>query len=104
MEVLRLLSLIYAGVLVLALAVSLIAVLIYLRRIGGVLAETRRSLSLTQQRTLPLEEHLAPLSAETIRIRAATADADEDLMEANEQLTTLCERLKVFVRGAGQEA
>lgn len=104
MELLRLLTLMYAGVLVLALAVSLIAVIVYLRRIAAVLGQTRESLSVAQQRTAQLEGHLTPLSEETDRARSAISDAAKNLVWAHEQLAALGGELDIVARDGGQEA
>lgn len=103
-ELLRLLTLVYAGVLVLALAVSLIAVVVYLRRIAAVLGQTRQSLSATQQRTAALEVHLTPLSEEFDRARSAMSDAAKNLVWAHEQLAAFGGELDIVSRDGDQEA
>lgn len=79
MELLRLVTLVYAGVLVLALAVSLTAVLVYLRRIASALAETRRSLRLIRESTTSLEQHLAPAAEQMDRAGSLVRDAAVEL-------------------------
>lgn len=61
MGLLRVLSLIYAGVLVTALAVVLITIAVYLWRIAGALADARSALALVRDRTAPLRHHLKGL-------------------------------------------
>jgi len=60
-ELLRWLTVAYAAVLVLALAVSLIAILVQLWRIGSVLGEVRGSLSGVATATAPLGGYLKAL-------------------------------------------
>jgi hypothetical protein len=86
MELLRLLTLIHAAVLVLALAASLITILIYLRRIDGALEEARAALERTGTATDPLPAVLGQLlqhveSAENHLGRAA-AQLDTAVREA----------------------
>ena len=61
MEALRWLTLGYAVVLVLALAVSLIAILVQLWRIGTVLAEIGAALTEVRTSTTPLSSYLKAL-------------------------------------------
>ena len=58
MTLLTVLALIYAAVLVLALAASLIMILIYLRRIATALGETRTLLKTASEKTTGLSEPL----------------------------------------------
>src|SRR3982751_4304805 len=60
MRLLTYLSLAYAAVLVLALAVVLITILVFLRRIGRALARVQRSLEEAAVRTAPLASRLGP--------------------------------------------
>lgn len=78
MELLRTLTLVYAGVLVAALAASLITILVYLWRIGSVLGDTREALRVVVDRTRPLPVHLEPLRA----LRSADAAALEEAADA----------------------
>ena len=57
MRILTWLTVIYAVVLVLALAVSLITIFFYLWRIGSALAEVKRGLVQGARDTAPLERH-----------------------------------------------
>jgi hypothetical protein len=61
MELLRWLTIAYAAVLVLALAASLIAILVQLWRIGSVLAEVGASLKDVATQTAPLGGYLKAL-------------------------------------------
>jgi hypothetical protein len=93
MEVLRIVTLVYVAVLVLALAVSLTAIWIYLRRIGGALGEAYEALALVEQRTRPLEELLQPLNPV---LKGSVVDLEETsarLKHADEGLDVLAARL-----------
>ena len=58
MLVLTILTLIYLGVLVLALAASLMAILLFLWRVGSTLAEVREALAAARDATAALPGHL----------------------------------------------
>ena len=58
MRLLRNLTLIYTAVLVSALGSSLVAILVYLRRISGALGEVREVLEEVRDETAPLGGHL----------------------------------------------
>ncbi len=93
MELLRVITLIYAGVLVLALAASLTAILIYLRKIASALGDTYDALALVEERTRPLEELLQPLNP---ALKGSIADLQETaarLEHADEALDKIAERL-----------
>lgn len=60
MALLRVLTLIYAGVLVVALATVLTLIAIQLWRIGTVLSRARERLALTAERTRPLRDAMPP--------------------------------------------
>lgn len=81
MTVLTVLTLVYAGILVAALAASLITILVYLRRIGRTLGEAREALSEVAAASGPLQEPLERLEDEL----AAAADALEPGAEALER-------------------
>jgi hypothetical protein len=66
-EPLHWVTLAYAAVLVLALAVSLTAIWIQLRRIGTVLGEARAALGDVELASQPLGEHLRELHAALTR-------------------------------------
>lgn len=81
MERLRTLTLVYTVVLVVALALSLIAIWIYLRRIGASLAKVQRALETARAETGPLGEHLGRLQ----EVSEASAEALEN---ASQRLTS----------------
>lgn len=68
MELLRTLTIVYAGVLVVALAVSLTLILVYLRRIAAKLSDIRSNLATVAQRTEPLEGHFEAIDADVARV------------------------------------
>lgn len=78
MTVLVWVTLIWAAVLVLAVAASLLAIWLVLRRIGGTLAEVREALAEVSARSEPLEGHLKAV--------------DEPLADAEEVLSGACRR------------
>jgi uncharacterized protein HemX len=61
MQLLTVLTLIYVAVLVLALAVSLTAILYYLYRINNVLGEAQAALAAVQEHSRPLENQMEQL-------------------------------------------
>jgi hypothetical protein len=65
MHLLRTLTIGYLGVLVSALAASLIAILVQLRRIDAALGEVAGTLTLVRDRTAPLEGHLSTVQTAT---------------------------------------
>lgn len=92
MELLRLLTLVYAGVLVAALAVSLIIILIHLWRIARVLARVDAALRAALNATHPLEtllgrldEHVTAAHDSLCEAAACTEDADRALAGAAER-------------------
>lgn len=95
MDLLLLLTLVYAAVLVVALAASLIAILVYLCRIAAVLGEVHETLEAVSRETDPLESSIQPLHD----VAAASAQEIEttqiQLTHANDQLSTLLKRLGV---------
>lgn len=92
MELLRTLTLVYAAVLVLALAASLLAVWIYLRRIAAALGEVREALAEARRRTAPLEEVLRPLRDVSEETAGEMDAAESALQQADEELATLAGR------------
>ena len=71
-KLLRTLTLVYTGVLVLAVAASLIAILVYLLRIAAALREVHDALATVKEKTEPLS---GPLTL----VRDTSAQAAEDL-------------------------
>ncbi|CAN5648993.1 hypothetical protein BH23GEM3_BH23GEM3_11420 [soil metagenome] len=93
MELLRILTLIYAGVLILALAASLIAIWVLLRRTAGALAEAKRLLLRVEHQTAPLRDHIEPLRDGAGAVAEALDTAGTQLEEADQRLSALAERL-----------
>lgn len=96
MEILRIVTLVYAAVLVLALAASLIAILVSLLRIGRALGEVEKALSGVADTTRPLEHYFDELEDAT---RAADGDlgrAATSMTAADDTLFRLAERLGVI--------
>ncbi|MBI3966214.1 MAG: hypothetical protein HY329_11330 [Chloroflexi bacterium] len=74
MKLLTRLTELYVVVLVAALAASLIAILTYLQRIGGVLGEVRAALVLVSDRTQPLAGHLGGVHDTAAGVATSLAD------------------------------
>ena len=89
MQLLTILTLIYVAVLVVALAISLIASWIYLRRIAGTLGEVRAALETVSQQTAPLEDLIENVDAAFTRPAENLQTAQEKLEAANEHLDAL---------------
>ena len=87
MALLRVLTLIYAGVLVAALAVVLITIAVYLWRVSGALAEARAALALVRDRTQPLRQHLRGLEELTEQYVQQIDDATTTIEQALRRLT-----------------
>jgi hypothetical protein len=96
MELLRILTLVYVAVLVLALAASLTLIWIYLRRIAAALGGAREALTVVAARTRPLPELLRPVNPLLERSLHDLQEADARLGSARERLDELAEG-----RGAG---
>lgn len=86
MELLRTLTLIYAAVLVLALAASLIAIWIYLRRIAAALDEVHGALATASRESGPLSTHLQSLNETAGGSAEELADAQARLARAADGL------------------
>jgi hypothetical protein len=97
MELLRILTLIYVAVLVLALAASLTLIWIYLRRIAAALGGAREALAVVQARTRPLPDLLQPVNPLLER-------SLQDLREAEARLGSARERLDELAQGQGAGA
>lgn len=93
MELLRLLTLGYAAVLVIALAASLIAIWVYLRRIGAALAGAREALARVAGETEPLCSHLEPFADVCGEAEQEFSAAAAWLESADEHLGALLERI-----------
>jgi HAMP domain-containing protein len=92
-ELLRTLTLVYAAVLVLALAASLTAIWFYLRRTAHLLGEARAALAAAQRDTAPLEELLCPVRDLGDEASGELEAAKSALEQADEHLDALLERL-----------
>lgn len=86
MELLTILTLIYAGILVLAVAASLIIILYYLWRIGSSLQATQEALDAVAGSTAPLEEPMALLSQRSADWAQTTSEAQKSLHNAKSML------------------
>ncbi len=98
METLKNLTWIYAAVLVLALAASLIAILVHLWRIAGALGEAHAALEAVRDETAPLSEPLEHLQGASIGAAEELSKAQESFARADERLRALLERLGVSSR------
>lgn len=92
MRLLRTLTIGYAVVLVLALASSLTAIWVYLRRIASGLGDVRSALASVSADTAPLGQHIEPLHGKTAESAEALAAARASLERADERLGMLTER------------
>jgi hypothetical protein len=92
MALLRVLTLVYAGVLVAALATALIVIAVYLWRIARVLGDVRAALGEVRDRTAPLRQHLGPLEALTAEHVQEFEDAASALDSARDRLDELGEQ------------
>lgn len=86
MSVLAWLTLAWAAVLVLAVAVSLTAIAVQLRRIGSLLGETREALALVRDRTSHLE---APLRLLRDGVGRLAGDMDAGLQRLRDEAERL---------------
>lgn len=84
MRLLRALTLAYTAVLVPTLAASLIAILVYLRRIAGTLGEVRAALATVSEQTDPLNATLGTVQQVTIASADRLAEARASLQRAEE--------------------
>lgn len=93
MEILRLVTLIYAGVLVLALAASLIAIWIWLLRIGRALGQVETVLAGAADKVRPLERYFDRFEECTDRAEEELESAGAAMEAADEALHRFAERL-----------
>ncbi len=98
MEALKNLTWVYAAVLVLALATSLIAILVYLWRIASALGKARTALEAVGDETAPLSEPLEHLRDASSDTAEELSKARESLARADDRLEALLERLGVSLR------
>lgn len=92
------LTLAYAAILVLALAVILATIVVLVRRIGAALDEVRDSLAEACERTAALEDLLGPLDSDAAELRGDVEAAAADLERVEERLTS-----RVRPRAVGRE-
>ncbi|MGI8655736.1 MAG: hypothetical protein ACR2LC_11010 [Pyrinomonadaceae bacterium] len=95
MRLLTWLTVIYLLVLVLALAVSLITIFVYLWRIGSALAAVQGELGRAQTHTAPLENHLETINGGLVGVRDGLQLVDEHLFETNESLSGVAAHLGI---------
>ena len=92
MRLLRTLTLGYLGVLVSALAASLIAILVELRRIDGALGEVASALTLVRDGTTPLAGHLETIHGATSSFGDQMQAAGTSLERADTTLAQVARR------------
>ncbi len=98
MQLLTWLTVIYAVVLVLALAASLITIFVYLWRIGSALAEVRGALDQAKANTAPLENHIETVNRGLANVRDELKAGDEHLSAVDDSLNVVAGHLGI---GAG---
>lgn len=79
MQILAILSIIYLGILVAALVVSLGLILYYLLRVRSALAGVNDALQQVEERTQPLQSHLGQLYAAVGRTKDHVDEAHQAL-------------------------
>ncbi len=95
MQLLTWLTVIYLVVLVVALAVSLIAIFIYLWKIGSALAAVERALVQTTTNTQPLAGHIEAINGGLGGVRDGLMLVDEHLASTDGSLNFVAERLGI---------
>lgn len=95
MQLLAWLTVIYAIVLVLALAVSLITIFVYLWKIGSALAQVKDGLIQARDNTAPLAGHLDFINGGLIGVGDGLHSADGHLAGVNSNLQAVAEHLGV---------
>jgi hypothetical protein len=93
MQLLLILTLVYAAVLVLALAASLIAIWVFLRRVGNALGEAYDALVRVEERTRPLEQLLEPFAQQLERTRREVQEAEARFSSGGGRLAEFAERV-----------
>jgi HAMP domain-containing protein len=92
-EILRIATLIYVAVLVLALAASLIAIWVWLLRISRALGEVQKVLAQVAISTRPLKSYFAPFAEATGRAEEELERAGHAMSEADGSLYQLAGKL-----------
>jgi hypothetical protein len=82
-------TVIYAVILVLVLAVSLIAILYYLWSIGTTLGKISAGLGVVRQQTAPLGNHITAINGALQSVSDGLSAALEDLAHTNQALGTV---------------
>ena len=95
MRLLTWLTVIYAVVLVLALAVSLITIFFYLWRIGSALAEVKRGLIQARDNTAPLQGHLEFINGGLSGVSDGLQSVDGHLAGVDDSLNAVAEHLGI---------
>lgn len=95
MQLLTTLTVIYVVVLVLALAASLIAILVYLIRIGGGLAKISRALQQAETNTSPLADCVETINGGLASVGAGLKSVDEHLAATNDSLNVVAAQLGI---------
>lgn len=95
MRLLTWLTVIYAVVLVLALAVSLITICFYLWRIGSALAEVKRGLIQAQENTAPLQGHIEFINNGLSGVGDGLQSVDAHLAGVDESLNAVAAHLGI---------
>lgn len=102
MRLLTVLTLIYAAVLVLALAATLTLIAVYLWRIARALHDTLAALGQVRDRTAPLQQHLAPLGALAGAPLQEIADAADTLARVRDRLADTAQTTAAGTGGRGR--
>lgn len=95
MQLLTWLTVIYLVVLVVALAASLIAIFVYLWKIGSALAGVERALVQTKSNTQPLAGHIEAINGGLVGVRDGLMLVDEHLAATDGSLEFVAERLGI---------
>ncbi len=95
MRLLTWLTVIYAVVLVLALAVSLITIFFYLWRIGSALAEVKRGLIQARENTAPLKGHLEFINGGLSGVGDGLQSVDGHLAGVDDSLNAVAAHLGI---------
>ncbi|MCA1607189.1 MAG: hypothetical protein LC775_17370 [Acidobacteria bacterium] len=97
MRLLTWLTVIYAVVLVLALAVSLITIFVYLWRIGSALAEVKLALTKARENTAPLQGHLETINGGLTGVGDGLKSVDGHLAGIDDSLKAVAAHLGIGV-------
>ncbi len=95
MRLLTWLTIIYAVVLVLALAVSLSTIFYYLWRIGSALAQVKEGLIQARENTAPLKGHLDFINGGLVGVSDGLQSVDGHLAGVDESVNAVAEHLGI---------